>query len=153
MPSRRTLTGLRSGPCSDLVKFTKGKVLHMDYDWIESDMKRWKWPSNECSQSRTISWAAWEEAESGGQGRRFSPSILLWWEPICTVESELVKCGVRPGTEGPEESSEGWNTSPIKKGWKSCSPWRRSSSRDFPGAFQYLKRGGLQERETFHQSL
>lgn len=61
--------------CAHLMKFdgSKYKVLHIDCEWIESDMQSWTWPKNVCSQPRTISWAGWQEAESGGRVRGFSP--------------------------------------------------------------------------------
>ena len=69
-----------------------------------------------------------------GWGRWFCPSTLLSWDPTC---STTCSSGI-PSTSktwtcwsgsrgGPWKQSEGWNTSPVKKGWESwgCSASRR----------------------------
>ena len=74
-----------------------------------------------------------------GQGRGFCSSTLLWWEPTWSSASrsgalstgKTWTCWSRSRGE-PQKWSEGWNTSPIRKGRESwgCSAWSREGSRE-----------------------
>ena len=56
-------------------------------------MKSWTWADNMHSQPgmSTVSGAASREMWSGGQGRGFCPSILLWWDPTIQLWSHQQK--------------------------------------------------------------
>jgi len=98
------------------------------------------WLSNVCSQPRrpTVSWAASREAWPAGRGRGLCPSTLLWWDPtwspasssgaLSTGKTWTCWSGSRGGLQ---KRSEGWSTSPMRKGWESwgCSNWRRAGSK------------------------
>ena len=129
----------------------------LDFHGIRTESRTWgywwmkssTWPGSVHLQPRrpTVSWAASKAPWSAGQGSRFCPSSLLWWDP-----TQNTAC--RPGAPstrrtwscwsgsrgGPQRWSEGWSTSPSRKGWESwgCSAWRRQWG-DLIAAFQYLK--------------
>ena len=90
--------------------------------------------SNVSSQPRrpTISWAASQAVWPAGQVRGFCPSALVrphrescvqLWNPQHRKDMDLLERVQRR----PEKWSEGWSTSPMRKGWGSwgCSAWRR----------------------------
>ena len=103
-------------------------------------MKSWTQASNVRLQPRmpTISWAASRAAWPAGQGSGFCPCTLLWWDPTWSPASssgalstgKTWTCWVGPEEDVHKNEPEGWNTSPVRKGWESCdcSSWRREGS-------------------------
>ena len=103
-----------------------------------------------CLQPRrpTVSGVASKAAWPAGRGRGFCHSTALWWDPtwspvsssgaLSTGKSWTCWSGSRGG---PQKWSEGWSTSPMRKGWESwgCSAWKRRLWGDLIAAFQYLK--------------
>ena len=111
-------------------------------------MKSWTWTSNVCSKLRkpTVYWAALKAAWPAGWGRWLWTSVLLWRDPPWSPASSSGALSTRKmwtcwsgSRGGPQTWSQGWNTSPMRKGWKSwrCSAWRRVC-RHLIVAFQYL---------------
>ena len=99
-------------------------------------MKSWTWPSNVCSQPGrpTVPWAASRESWPAGWGGWFYPSAVLWWDPTWRPASSSGASSTGKtqtcwsGSRGdPQQWSEGWNTSPMRKGWESwgCPAWIR----------------------------
>ena len=87
----------------------------------------------------TVSWAASRETWPAGQGKWFCPSTLLWRNPTWSSASSSGALSTgKTGNcwsgsrQGPQKLSEGWNTSPVRKGWESCgcSACRSEGSRD-----------------------
>jgi len=129
-----------------------GAIPRTNTDWAENGLRAaqprtwgcWLtkssiWPSSVCSQPRrpTMSWTASKVAWPAGQERWFCPSTLLWWAPTWSPASssgalstgKTWSCCSR-SRGGPQKRSEGWSTSPVKKGWESwgCSAWRREAA-------------------------
>ena len=80
------------------------------------------------------SWRGWP----AGRGRWLCPSPPLLWGPIWSTASRpgapstgrmWSSCS---GSRGGPLWSEGWNTSPMKKGWRNwdCLAWRKEGSRE-----------------------
>ena len=105
-------------------------------------MKSWTWATDVRSQPRrpTVSWAASKEAWPAGWGRWVCPSALLCSALLCSGETSpgVLRPALEPSAQerhgpvgvGPEEGdkwSEGWSSSPMRKGWENqgCSAWRR----------------------------
>ena len=122
-------------------------------------MNSWTWAGNMRSQLRkpTVSWAASKEAWPAGWGRWFCPSTPLWRDHTwSTASGSGVLSTGRTWTcwsgsrGGPQKWSEGWNSSPKRKGWESwgCSAWRREGSGEtFLRAFN-TERGLLRKMGT-----
>jgi len=102
------------------------------YWWMKNSTRA----TNVRSQPRrpTVSRAASREAWPAGRGRGFCSSAPLWWDPTWSpVSISEAPCTRRTwncwssSRAGPQRWSEGWSTSPMRKGWESwgCSAWRR----------------------------
>ena len=107
--------------------------------WVYWWMKNLTWATNVRSEPRrpTISWAASREAWPAGRRRGFCPSTPLWsdltWSSASSSGAPSTRrtwsCWSR-SRGGPQRSSKGWSTSPMRKGWESwgCSAWRNKGS-------------------------
>ena len=69
-----------------------------------------------------------------GQGRRFCPSTLLWWDPTWGPASSSGAPSTRKtwacwsgSRGGPQKWSKAWNTSPVSWG---CLAWRTPGCRE-----------------------
>jgi len=94
-------------------------------------------PARHALSLPTISWVTLKKGWPAGRGRWLCPSTQLLWGPICSTASrpgapsrERMWSSWRGSRGGPLRWSEGWSTSPMRKGWGNwaCLVWRREGS-------------------------